>query len=325
MITQPADSVNSPAPLTLMTVHAHPDDEVVFTGGILALAPDQGVRTVLICCTGGEEGEIHDPDLDPEADHPRLGAIRAGELRCAVEKLGIDVLEMLGYPDSGMAGREPNANPSCFHQVPLEETTGRIVELIRRYQPQVLVTYNAWGAYGHPDHIKAHDSTMAAWDVAGDAAYRPDLGAPWTPLKLYYTSWNEEGFKQAREMYIERGLKWPFDRDEEEAAEAKATDETEAVSDEIAAEAEGTQAPDAPKEPEYQPPPVTTRIDVRAAAERRMAATRCHRTQFQPDGAFMNMPEDIALVVWGEEHYSLVRSRVEAPQPETDLFAGIRA
>src|SRR4051812_36511637 len=121
MTTHPAQATPAPVPLTLMTVHAHPDDEVVFTGGILAQYHDQGVRTVLVCCTGGEEGEIHAPDLDAEADFPRLGAIRAGELRCAVEQLQIDVLEMLGYPDSGMAGRDANANPACFHQTPLDE------------------------------------------------------------------------------------------------------------------------------------------------------------------------------------------------------------
>src|SRR4051794_35507726 len=117
-----------PNPRTLMTIHAHPDDEVVFTGGVLPLYHDRGVRSVLICATGREQGEIHDPDLDSEADHPRLGAIRAGELRCAVEHLRIDVLEMLGYPDSGMAGSPANADPACFHQQPLEETTARLVE-----------------------------------------------------------------------------------------------------------------------------------------------------------------------------------------------------
>jgi len=297
-----------------MTVHAHPDDEAVFTGGILPLYHDRGVRTVLVCCTGGEEGEIHDPDLDAEAARPRLGAIRADELRCAVAALNIDVLEMLGYPDSGMAETAANANPACFHQVPRAESTARLVALIRRDQPQVLVTYNDYGAYGHPDHIAAHQITMAAWDLAGDPDYRPDLGTPWTPLKLYYTAWPEDLFKQAREMYLARGLKWPWDRD----------DDTTSADPEHQSDEEGVQdAATEPKPPPYAPPPVTTRIDVRSCVPRKMAAFACHRTQFMRDGLFRTIPEDIALVAFGEDHLTLVRSRVTAPTPETDLFAGL--
>jgi LmbE family N-acetylglucosaminyl deacetylase len=199
-------------PLTLMTVHAHPDDEVVFTGGLLALAHDRGIRTVLICGTGGEEGEIHDPDLDPEAARPDLASHRKRELDGAVAALQIDHLEMLGYRDSGMEGTEPNARPDNFHNADPAEALARVVRLIRQYQPQVLVTYNDFGAYGHPDHIAAHKVTMAAWEVAGDPAYRPDLGPAWTPLKLYYCAWNEEGWKEAKAEYEARGLEWPFDR-----------------------------------------------------------------------------------------------------------------
>ena len=297
-----------------MTVHAHPDDEVVFTGGILPLYHDRGVRTVLVCCTGGEEGEIHDPDLDAEAARPDLAAIRARELRCAVEHLQIDVLEMLGYRDSGMVGTPANDNPAAFHQAPRDEATARLVALIRQHRPQVLVTYNDFGAYGHPDHIAANQITLAAYDVAGDHTYRPDLGAPWTPLKLYYAAWADDLFKQAREMYIARGLKWPWD-DEEQAADAdpehKSTEE--AVQEAVAE----------PKPPPYEPPPVTTRVDVRAWVPSKLAALACHRTQFMRDGLFMSMPEDVALVAFGEDHFSLMRSRVDAPTPETDLFAGL--
>ena len=300
--------------LTLMTVHAHPDDEVVFTGGLLALAHDQGIRTVLVCGTGGEEGEIHDPDLDVDTARPQLGQIRRGELDCAVAHLGVDHLEMLGYRDSGMVKSEANAHPGSFHQADRAETTARVVALVRRYQPQVLVTYNDFGAYGHPDHIAAHLATMAAWDVAGDPAYRPDLGAPWTPLKLYYCAWNEEGWKTAHAAYDERGLKWPFDREEGTDDDPEHQSSEEAVAE--AAEE---------KPPAYEPPPVTARLDVRATVARKVAAARCHRTQFDPNGPFMTMPDDVAPLIFGVEHYTLIRSRVETAPEETDLFAGLTA
>src|SRR4051812_9678662 len=206
-----------------MTVHAHPDDEVVFTGGLLARSHDEGIRTVLVLCTNGEEGEIHDPDLDPEEAKPRLGAIRRGELAGAVAALGIDDVEYLDYRDSGMVGTEANANPACFHQADKDEAAARLVALVRRYRPQVLITYDEFGAYGHPDHIAANVITHLAFDRAGDAAYRPDLGAPYQPAKLYYTAWNEDGFKLAREMYLARGLKWPWDEEEEKKDDDPAT------------------------------------------------------------------------------------------------------
>jgi LmbE family N-acetylglucosaminyl deacetylase len=307
---------SSGAPLTFMAVHAHPDDEVVFGGGLWPLYHARGIRTVLVCCTNGSEGEIHDPDLHPENDHPRLAEIRAGELRCAAEKLQISALEMLGYADSGMAGTAANANPECFSARPREETTARLVALVRRYRPQVLLTYNDYGAYGHPDHIAAHQITMAAYDAAADPAYHPELGAPWAPLKLYYAAWNEDGFKQAREMYLERGLKWPWDREDEAKPEAGASEE------EVAAEAAEAQEA-APKEREYQPPPVTTRVDVRATTAQRLAAIRCHRTQFSADGLMMAIPPDIAEVAFGIDCFTLARARVAAPAAETDLFAGL--
>jgi N-acetyl-1-D-myo-inositol-2-amino-2-deoxy-alpha-D-glucopyranoside deacetylase len=301
-----------------MTVHAHPDDEVVFTGGLLARYAGEGLTTVLVMCTNGEEGEIHDPDLDPEAAKPHLGTIRRGELRCAIEHLDITHTEFLDYRDSGMAGTEPNANPACFHQADKDEAADRLVALVRRYRPQVLVTYDENGAYGHPDHIAANVITHRAFDRAGDPAYRPDLGEPFQPSKLYYTAWNEEGWKQARAMYLERGLKWPWEEEEQQDAEPeRESGDEEARDAEAAAEAQP---------PAYVPPPVTTRIDVRPWAAQKREAVLCHRTQFSADGLFRTMPEDIALVAWGEEHLSLVRPAMETETPleEDDLFAGLR-
>jgi LmbE family N-acetylglucosaminyl deacetylase len=310
-----------------MTVHAHPDDEVVFTGGLLARAAADDIRTVLVMCTNGEEGEIHDPDLDPDEAKARLGTIRRGELRCAIEHLNIAHTEFLDYRDSGMVGTEPNANPACFHQADKEEAAARLVALVRQYRPQVLVTYDENGAYGHPDHIAANVITHLAFDRAGDAAYRPDLGEPFQPSKLYYTAWNEEGWKQAQEMYKERGLKWPWDEEEQDQQPERESGDEEAQDAETAAEATSateTAAPADDKPPAYVPPPITTRLDVRPWAAQKRAAAMCHRTQFSPDGLFTTMPEDIALVAWGTENLSRVHCLVEAPDEEDDLFAGLR-
>ena len=305
-------------PLTLMTVHAHPDDEVVFTGGLLARYAAEGIPTVLVMCTNGEEGEIHDPDLDPDEAKPRLGTIRRGELRCATEHLNITHTEFLDYRDSGMAGTEPNANPACFHQADKDAAAARLVALVRRYRPQVLVTYDENGSYGHPDHIAANVITRLAFDRTGDPAYRPDQGEPFQPSKLYYTAWYEEGWKQAREMYLARGLKWPWDEEEPDKEPERESGDEEAQ--DAAAAAETAEE----KPPAYVPPPTTTRLNVRPWAQAKREAARCHRTQFDPNGLFTTMPDDIALVAWGEEHLSLVRPATETPVEEDDLFAGLR-
>ncbi len=173
-------------PLTLMIVHAHPDDECIGTGGIFARYSAEGVRTVLVTCTLGEEGEIVVPEWDTPENHARLAEIREQELLRAVKHLGIQHLELLPYRDSGMMGRPSNQHPECFAQADLDEATGRLVRLVRQYRPHILISYNEEGGYGHPDHINAHRITVAAFDAAGDAGRYVAAGAPWAPAKLYY-------------------------------------------------------------------------------------------------------------------------------------------
>lgn len=308
-------------PITIMAVHAHPDDEVVFTGGTLALYRERGVRTVLVTATGGEEGEIHDPDLDPEEARPRLGDIRREELRRAVEILGIDHLEMLGYRDSGMVGTEANARPDNFHNAGKGEATRKLVALVRRYKPRILITYDENGAYGHPDHIMCNLITQEAYEKAGDPTFAPEAGQAWQPLKLYYTHWAEEGWERARDMYRERGLKWPFDEVEQKKDDDPEHESTEeAIAQQVA---ETQEAKEEGKPPEYVPPSVTTRIKVLDALGKKREATLVHRTQFSPDGLFMTIPDDIAEVAFGEEHYSLVKSHLTTPEQEDDLLAGL--
>ncbi|HEY8846800.1 MAG TPA: PIG-L family deacetylase, partial [Candidatus Limnocylindrales bacterium] len=144
-------------PLTLMTVHAHPDDETIGTGGAMAKAVAAGHRVVLVTCTRGEQGEIVVKEMDTPDNHRRLGEIRAAELEAAMGELGVTEWENVGYRDSDMMGREGNQDPRTFWQADLDEAAGRLTWLVRRVKPDVMTTYNSFGGYGHPDHIRTHD------------------------------------------------------------------------------------------------------------------------------------------------------------------------
>lgn len=282
-------------PLTLMIVHAHPDDEAIGTGGTFARYAAEGVRTVLVTCTLGEEGEIVDPALDTPENRANLGELRYQELMNAVQHLGIQHLELLPYRDSGMMGTPTNQHPECFAQADLTEATGQLVQLVRQYRPQVLVSYNEHGGYGHPDHINAHKITVAAFDAAGDARKYPNAGEPWTPLKLYYIS-----FRRARWLKIwttmrERGLKTPLD-DPEFNLERFVDD-----------------------------PRITTTLDIKRYLPQKIAAMRSHPSQIGPDWMWLAVPEDVREELLYDEHFIRVASRVPVAEgEETDLFAGLR-
>ena len=282
-----------PDPLTLMTVHAHPDDEAIGTGGILARYSDEGLQTVLVTCTGGEVGEIADPTL---AAPENLAEVRKRELLAACEILGVGRLHLLGYRDSGMAGTPDNDHPYSFNKANLDEATGKLVALVRRERPQVLVTYDENGFYGHPDHINANRITVAAFGAAADAARYPEAGPPWQPLKLYYTAIPRSGIATFGKLMREAGIEPPF----EEAPEGV--------------------------EPPFGTPDelVTTYVDVSAQLERKRRALLAHATQMGPETFFMKIPEPIFNVIFGLETFQLVKSLVPVPEQEDDLLAGLR-
>jgi N-acetyl-1-D-myo-inositol-2-amino-2-deoxy-alpha-D-glucopyranoside deacetylase len=184
-----------------MTVHAHPDDETIGTGGTMAKAVRAGRRVILVTCTRGELGEIVVPELDTAENHRRLGELRAAELERAMEALGVTEWENLGYRDSDMMGRPGNRDARCFWQANLDEAIGRLAFLVRTHRPDVMTTYNDFGGYGHPDHIRTHLVAVGAFARAGDPDWYPeqlapehggtgaheDEGglAPWAPAKLY--------------------------------------------------------------------------------------------------------------------------------------------
>ena len=298
-------------PLTLMVVHAHPDDECIGTSGTLARYSAEGVRTVLVTATLGDEGEIHDADLTEEEARPRLAAIREGELRRAVAVLGVGELELLGYRDSGMIDTPANADPANFHNADPEEALGRLVRLIRHHRPQVLVTYNEDGGYGHPDHLQCHRVTAAAYDAAGDPARFPEAGPAWEVSKFYATAWSRERWQSLRAEMKERGIPFDEERQGEEPDEAERT----ATGDEGGAEAEEEWG-----QPEAT---ITAFVDTSAYWSTAREALRQHRTQ--PLDFFLRLPDDLAARVYAGDFFVLLRSRVETTRPEDDLFAGLRA
>jgi N-acetyl-1-D-myo-inositol-2-amino-2-deoxy-alpha-D-glucopyranoside deacetylase len=284
-------------PLTLMAVHAHPDDEAISTGGILARYAAEGFQTVLVTCTGGEVGEIADPAL---AEPHTLGQVREAELRAACELLRVSHLHLLGYRDSGMAGTPENGAPGAFWRADLDEATGRLVALVRRYRPQVLVTYDENGFYGHPDHIQANRVTVAAFHAAGDPSRYPEWGPPWTPRKLYYTAVPYSRLIAFGARLAELEIEMPGGDDESELEF-------------------GT--------PDEQ---VTTAIDVHAYAAVKRDALALHRSQVGPESWFLRLPPDLWLEAFGTEYFVLAAAAPpQAPaggssEREDDLFAGLR-
>lgn len=182
--------------LTIMAVHAHPDDEVIGTGGVFARYAAEGIRTVLVTCTNGEQGDAPggikpgEPGHDPNA----VRAQRLSELQESAALLGIEHVELLGYRDSGMDGWEGNQHPEAFWNVPVEESAARLAELMRHYKPQVVVTYDEKGNYGHPDHIQANRIALAAAAETG------------IPDKLYYTAIPRESSREMFETLRANGL-----------------------------------------------------------------------------------------------------------------------
>ena len=201
-----------PDRLCLLSVHAHPDDEASKGAPTVARYHAEGVHTVLVCCTGGEEGDILNPAMDTPEVRADIGRVRMAELKAATDIIGYDETVLLGYRDSGMPDTEANARPDSFAQAPLDEAVGRLVAVIRRERPQVIITYgDNQTEYPHPDHLRVHEISVLAFDSAGDPDRFPEAGPPFTPAKLYYSVWSGERFRQIHEKFVELGLESPFD------------------------------------------------------------------------------------------------------------------
>jgi mycothiol S-conjugate amidase len=287
------------APLALLTVHAHPDDEASKGAGTVARYHAEGAHTVLVCCTGGEAGEVLNPAVDTEAVRANLYAVRMEELQDSVDAIGYDRLELLGYHDSGMPETETNARPDNFANAPLGEAVERLVKIIRAERPQVIITYaEDREFYPHPDHIRVFEITAPAFDAAGDPDAFPDAGVPWQPSKLYEVGWSRGRIVALHQAHLDRDLESPFAR--------------------------WLERDDGPMRVDRH----TTLIDVSDYMAQRRAALLAHRTQVAPDGFWMKLPDDVLKDVWPWEEYVLVRSLVDTGVAEgaieDDLFAGLR-
>jgi N-acetyl-1-D-myo-inositol-2-amino-2-deoxy-alpha-D-glucopyranoside deacetylase len=288
----------------LLVVHAHPDDETIGTGATMAKYAAEGAHVTLVTCTLGEEGEVLVPELEHLAAQKddRLGEHRIGELDTAMRALGIEDHRFLGGPgrwrDSGMMGEPTNDRPDCFWQADPDEAVGELVAVMREVRPQVVITYNEFGGYGHPDHIQAHRVAVAAFDAAADPGRYVDKGDPWQPAKLYYMALPASFLRMGFDALKEMGEEAPFGVTSPEELNFGDPDES-----------------------------VTTRIDARDYLEAKVAAMRAHATQIQVDGPFFALSNNIGQRAFGYEHFRLIRGGLP-PAPgelEDDLFAGIAA
>jgi LmbE family N-acetylglucosaminyl deacetylase len=272
--------------LTLMAVHAHPDDEASSTGGVLAKYGDEGVRTIVVTCTNGEFGDGPGgvkPGTDGH-DEEAVAQTRLTELRESAKILGVTELETLGYHDSGMPDWDYKDRPDAFCNVPLAEVAARIGALIERYRPQVVITYDDRGAYQHPDHVHASQAAQAAVTASG------------IPAKLYLTAMRRSGWRKVWEALREQG--------EEVPDFSSMTPEVERQMNEAEQR-------------------ITTTIDIRPVLERKRDALLAHNSQIS-ESWFSKIPPEIAEQVFGQESFIRASDTTGAPVPEDDLFAGLR-
>ena len=206
--------MSDPGPMAarrMLLVHAHPDDETIGTGVTMARYADEGAHVTLVTCTRGEEGEVLVPELEALAAHhdDELGEHRQEELAEAMRRLGVTDHRLLGGPgrwrDSGMIGTEPNDRPDSFWRADLREAATELVAVIREVRPQVLVTYDDFGGYGHPDHIQAHRVAMYGAQLAAAPSYRPDLGEAWAIPKIYWTAIPRSFIQQGIDALVAAG------------------------------------------------------------------------------------------------------------------------
>jgi LmbE family N-acetylglucosaminyl deacetylase len=272
--------------LTLMAVHAHPDDEASSTGGVLALYGDQGIRTVVVTCTNGEFGDAPGQVKpgDDGHDEQAVAQLRLSELRQSAKILGVTHLELLGYHDSGMPDWEYKNRPDAFCNIPLEQVAGRIGALIEQYRPQVVISYDDKGMYQHPDHVHASLAAAAAVELTG------------LPAKFYQSAMRPSTWRKVWEALREAGVDIGEEREFTEEQRQQMADAEQRI---------------------------TTSVDIRSVVERKREALMAHASQIQ-DSWFSKIPPEIASEAFGFETFIRATDTTGAPLPEDGLFAGLR-
>ena len=294
----------------ILLVHAHPDDETIGNGATMAKYVAEGVQVTLVTCTLGEEGEVLIPELSHLAadQEDGLGAHRVEELALAMKALGVTDHRFLGGPghfrdsgmkwdDNGAATAADDTRPDTFWHADLTVAADLLVEIIRELKPQVVVTYDQFGGYGHPDHVQAHRVTTYAVALAAVRSYKPELGASWDAPKLYWTAMSRSQMSDGIRALREAGDTTTFEEwDPDNLPFGASDDEIDAV------------------------------VDAMAYADAKMDAMKAHATQITLDGPFFALSNNLGNQVWGKEHYRLakgVRGPVGADGFEEDLFAGL--
>lgn len=275
---------------SILAAYAHPDDEAFGSGGTLAKYAQSGARVTLVCATRGEVGEISDPAL---ATPETLGQVREQEMLAAARALGVGDVRFLDYRDSGMAGTDDNHNPAAFVNVPAEEVVARLVQIIREVRPQVVLTFDPSGGYGHPDHIAIHQHTVAAFHLAGDPERFPEAGPVWQPARLFYTAIPRSNFVAMRdrlaaagedtsmfERIEENGMGWPDDQ-------------------------------------------IHAQLDVSSTVGAKWESLHAHRTQFGENNMFRRFPEDEVQAMLSREHFVLAWPQPTEGFKLSDLFEGV--
>ncbi len=298
----------------LLLVHAHPDDETIGTGATMAKYVAEGAHVTLVTCTLGEEGEVLVESLAHLASDQddRLGQHRINELADAMSALGVTDHRFLGgagrYRDTGMAYSPertamvpPTIRGDSFWAADLVEATSHLVEVIREIHPQVLVTYDESGGYGHPDHVQAHRVAMYAAALAAAPSYRLDLGQPWDVTKVYWTAMSEERLRESL-----RHLRASGDLSTFEGMDPEGPLPPMAVPDKL----------------------ITTEIEANAYVRLKMDAMKAHATQISLEGPFFALSNNLGDEVWGTEFFRLVKGIPQADEAsdrgrEADLFAGL--
>jgi N-acetyl-1-D-myo-inositol-2-amino-2-deoxy-alpha-D-glucopyranoside deacetylase len=301
----------------ILLVHAHPDDESIGQGATMAKYVAQGRGVTLVTCTAGEMGEVLVPDLEHLAADREdgLGEHRRGELEAAMKALGVTDHRFLGgfgrYRDSGMQWHEDGhavaadlppgqqSHDNAFWHADLTEAANHLVAVLREVRPQVLVTYDEFGGYGHPDHIQAHRVAMYAAQLAAVASYRRDLGEAWDVPKIYWGAMSESRMRQGLRMLRDSGDTTSF---------------------------EGMD-PDGPL-PHFltADEDLSAAVDAQEHVGKKMDALRAHATQITTDGPFFALSNNVGSTAWGVEYYRLVKGTPGPLGPdglETDLFAGL--
>ncbi len=275
-----------------MAVHAHPDDESSKGAAMMAKYVHDGAEVLVVTCTGGERGDLLNPALDLEGQD--ISEVRRAEMARAAELLGVQH-SWLGFEDSGFPDPEKHEDlpPGCFADCPLDMAVIPLVDEIRRFRPHVVTTYDEFGGYPHPDHIRTHEVTALAFELAAD----PQIGSgePWAPLKLYYdVTFHIERMTRLHEAVLATGGESPF---------GEWLDNW------------GDRPPKSDR--------VTTRVECSDFFDLREAALKAHATQVDPTGRWFAIPREVHAQVWPTEDFELAATRVPVDLPETDLFAGL--